>query len=94
MPAGLLAEELRMWIFRQHVLTDRLLRFAVGYGDRAAVGLLLGDDTFAKVFHRGVAGADDHLLERAHRAKSANTIDVELDAHGRSMTCLTGSVKW
>jgi len=92
--AGFLSEELRLRIFRQDILTDRLLGFAVGRRDRAAVGLLLRDDTFQKVLHRGVAGADDQIFERAHCAKSTNTIDVELDAHGLSMTCLTGSVKW
>jgi hypothetical protein len=36
----------------------------------------------------------DDFLERAHRAKSTNTIEVEPVAHVRSMTCLAVCVKW
>ena len=91
--AGLLAEETRVRIVSKHVLADRLLDFAIGHGDRAAVRLFFRDDTLLKVFHRSVARAHNDFLERAHRAKSTNTIDVEPLAHVRSMTCLTGCVK-
>jgi hypothetical protein len=67
--------------------------FAIGHGDRAAVRLFFRDDTLLKVFHRSVARAHNDFLERAHRAKSTNTIDIEPLAHVRSMTCLTGCVK-
>ena len=91
--AGLLAEKLRLWIFVEHVITNRVLDFAIRRGDRAAIGFLFRRDTLPKVLHRSIASPDDHLLEPTQCSKSADAIDVEPLAHGRSMTCLTGSVK-
>ena len=93
MPAGLLTEEPRVRKLSEHVIADRLLDFAICDRDRAAVRLLLRRDTLSKVLHRRITCEHDDFLERAHRAKSTNTIDVEPLAHVRSMTCLTGCVK-
>ncbi|MBW2223863.1 MAG: hypothetical protein JRF54_06500, partial [Deltaproteobacteria bacterium] len=45
------------------------------------------------MFHRRVADPDHEIFERAYCAEPTNTIDVELDAHARSMTCLVRRVK-
>jgi len=93
MTPGFLPEEACVWVGREHVVANDLFGLAIGDGDRAPVGLFFRHDSSLKMLQRRVPCATHEIFQRAQPLHSANTIGVELDAHGRSMTCLTGSVK-
>lgn len=84
--AGFFAEEAGVGKGRDDVITNDLLRFAIGDRHRAAIRLLLGDHALLKMLQRSFACSARNVLQRVQSVRSADTSDVERFAHERSMT--------